>query len=244
MPALFTQGFVDALREQLKRSSAAEEADTAVVAVASASPRRFGRGHEAIDRRVAGQHRRLRRAPMLHQRNHVIGSSSSSRARSAGLEVGAELLAHRPAIANAPTCAPFSGASISPMLMMRRRRDRAIVAAFVAAAAPLALAAIEVRGVLAARHEHARPGRFGAEHAGRGAAARIARGAFVRGRVPRDRRSNSRPAHRAAGPTRSPTHARRPDRGRAGRSPSTTRWKKCSSISARSPRDRRRNAWP
>jgi len=65
-----------------------------------------------------------------------------------------------------------------------RGDDRAIVAAFIAAASPLALTAIEVRGVLAAGHEDTRAGRLGADDPRMRAAARIAHRAFVRGRVP------------------------------------------------------------
>ena len=70
------------------------------------------------------------------------------------------------------------------MLMIRVARDRALVAAFIAAASPLALATIEVRGVLAPRDEDAGSRCDRANHAGASAAARITRRPFMRGGIP------------------------------------------------------------
>ena len=173
MPALFTEFF----RRGVRRNR-----PTARVAGGKRIDRRSRRGLEAVERGVAGKDRRLRPAPVLHQRDDVIGRCPEPGAQRR-IKVGPQFLAHRPSARLCPGRAVQRRIDL-PDVDDARRDDGAIVTAFVAAASPFALAAIEIRGVLAARHKDTRAGRGGADDAGLRAAARVAHRTFVRGRVP------------------------------------------------------------
>jgi len=147
-----------------------------------ALPRRVGGGLEAVERDVAGKDRRQPSAARLHQRNDVIGRclEPGSKRR---IEVRLQLLAHRPAMRACPDRAVHWRIDLAEVDDARRDHG-SILGTLVAAAAPLALAAIEIGRMLAARHEHPRADRLGADHARVGGTTGVADRAFMRGRVP------------------------------------------------------------